>query len=114
MQLLWIKYQTKRKLQKPDPKLNRATKWLGVKHAYDLFLHLGDSDGKSHLIKTSVLTPAEVNNLRRSLQRLKAFSLKRKVEWIRDNLPHAYKKAYRTIPTNVINVMKRYDPKPLE
>lgn len=92
MELLYILY-------KPA---NKQSKYL-------LLLPLGHRNGKLCGIETTKVTAGEVNRINANKARLSVLSLERKIEWIRNHCPHAYRHGFREIFDKNYKIISRHD-----
>lgn len=91
MNLVWVKYTTRKKELKVA-----------------LFLYLGKKNTKYHLIRSDSLSPNEQETVKKALGKLSTMSLDQRVAWIKNNAPVGYQKSYRVFDNSKAWILKSY------
>ena len=84
-------------------------KSAGKPATYRLVLPLGHRNGKLCAIETTKVAAGEISRINANKTRLSALSLERKIEWIRNHCPHAYRNGFREIWDKNYTVISRHD-----
>jgi len=87
--------------------------WIKYKNDYKLFLEIARKGDLICGLSTKYLSAGDKNKIRSNYKILNNIDPGQKILWIKNNLPSAYSKAYRSFKTSNIVIINEYAIKEL-
>ena len=103
MKLIWFIYQN----------YNKAERRKKAKRKYILGILLGERYNKYDVLISEKVNESESTLIRAAIADLKMMSVVERITWMRQYMPSMFRKAYRTIYKNRIEVLDEMEIKPL-
>lgn len=103
MKLIWFIYQN----------YNRKLRRKKVRRKYILAILLGERYGKYDVLVSNFISDGEGTLIRALIKELKLMNVVDRITWFRKHLPSMFRKAYRTIHKDHVQILDEMDIKPL-
>lgn len=98
MRLIWFIYSNHNDIRRKK-----------YKRKYILGIVLGDVYGKLHILETSKLTDGDVLLIRTYIDELLPLKPQQRMTWLRERIPMSFRKAYKTIYKDRIEIMDQFE-----
>lgn len=81
---------------------------------YHLLLYLGQHDGNVVALDTDLIPDNEIAKIRANIANLRVTNLRGIWQWVKQNLPTSFSRAYKHYKADKLKILKNYDVKELK